>query len=390
MFMLSRIKTVVKKNIFFLELYEFIFQRPIINLYKKDFSRKVLISYSTYHFKKKSYASHSNYQESHIIATVFDELGYQVDIVNNNRLTDVCLSDYQVVFGEGLPLFQALKATPRPLTIYYGTGSHPFHCTEQSYKRLITFFKQYNYLALSSMRTSDSRWGVAASLADTVICIGNSDTQETFTERGVKSVFPIDPTFHQRSDALNLRKQKDFSSCRQSMLWFGSYGLLHKGLDLAVEAFRNKPDWTLHVCGYTPNEKDFLNALALPSNVIVHGFIDVFSDSFATLANQCGFVILPSCSEGTATAVITAVGNGAMIPVVTKECGYDIDGAGFTIELNTEDIVRQLNELETIDLVVLKQMAATAQNSAIARYTIENYTLQMSKYLRDITQKVRS
>lgn len=389
MSMLSSIKSFFKRNVFFLKIYEFIFQRPIYNLYDRDFPKKMLFSYSTYHFKKKSYLSHSNYQESHIITEIFDELGYQVDVVNNNRLTKINLSKYQVIFGEGLPLFQALSASPRPLTIYYGTGSHPFHCTEQSYKRLISFFHQYDFLALSSMRTNDSRWGVAASLSDALICIGNSNTQETFLERGVKHVLPIDPTFHQRSDALSLGQQKDFSHCRKSMLWFGSYGLLHKGLDLAVEGFRTHPDWTLHVCGYTPNEKEYLSALNLPSNVVVHGFIDVFSDSFSKLASQCGFVILPSCSEGTATAVVTAVGNGAMIPVVTKECGYDVDQAGFIIELSAADIERQLEVLDKLDASSLKQMANKAQLAAITRYTKENYSQKMARYLRQITDSER-
>ncbi|MGI2125805.1 glycosyltransferase [Shewanella oncorhynchi] len=387
MSMINTLKMKVKKNKTFLNFYELCFQRTIINLFNSKSNKKVLFSYSTYHFNKKNYLSHSNYQESNVIAAIFDDMGYRVDIINNNRLTKLDLSSYDVVFGEGLPLYQAISLNNAPKTIYYGTGSHPFHCTEQSYKRLISFHHKYSFMAISSLRTSDTRWGLAASMADAVICIGNDVTKSTFTAHGANHVYTVDPTYHPRPDAKIIGHLKNFDECRKSMLWFGSYGLLHKGLDLAVEAFKNHPDWTLHICGYTPAEKDFMDTLALPSNTIVHGFINVFDEQFKALASQCGFVILPSCSEGTATAVITAVANGAMIPVVTKECGYDVGTSGYIIELSAENIERQLVELDKYESSKLKEVAISAQLSAINRYTTENFQTQVKINLANIINK---
>lgn len=382
--MKSKIKKIIKSNDMFFRVYEYFFKRKIINLYSTKKSKKVLFSYSTYHFRKNKYLSHSNYQESNAIAKIFDDMGFQVDIVNNNRLTKLDISSYNIVFGEGLPLYQAISLSNAPRTIYYGTGSHPFHCTEQSYKRLISFYHKYSFMALSSLRTSDTRWGLAASMADAVICIGNDVTKRTFISRGANNVYTVDPTYHTRPDAKTIGHSKNFDECRKSMLWFGSYGLLHKGLDLAVEAFKNHPDWTLHICGYTPAEKEFLDALELPSNAIVHGFINVFDDEFKILASECGFVLLPSCSEGTATAVITAVGNGAMIPVVTKECGYDVGSSGYIIELSADDIERQLDELDQLESSHLKEFAIAAQSAALDRYTLEKFNTRIRMNLAEI------
>lgn len=382
--MISYLKRVIKKNKKLLSAYEFFFARDIVNLYGEKHQRKVLLSYSTYHFNRKNYTAHSNYQESWVIAETFRSLGFQVDVVNNNKFSKVNLSGYDVIFGEGFPMYQAISSCVKAKKIYYGTGSHPAHCTEQSLSRVIDFYQNYKFLAIDSTRTSDFRWGLAASMSDAVICIGNNQTLDTFTSRGCSRVFKVDPSFHPRLDAIELGNIKDYASCRKSLLWFGSYGLLHKGLDLAVDAVRYKPDWTLHVCGYTPAESDFLRALNLPSNVVVHGFINVHSAQFKELALKCGFVLLPSCSEGTATAVITAVANGAMIPVVSKECGYDIDKAGFLIELNAKDIKRQLDILDTLDEATLKETAMTAQNLALSRYTIDNYRMQMKQHLKTI------
>ncbi|MGR6503008.1 glycosyltransferase [Shewanella sp. Koi 1] len=384
MFIINKFKKAIKKNKFMLGIYELIFQRDLINVLNGKKEKRVLFSYSTYHFKKNNYVKHSNYNESLVIAKLFDELGYQVDVVNNNRLTKRDIASYDLVFGEGLPLYQAISLPNPPKTIYYGTGSHPFHCTEQSYKRLINFYHKYSCIALSSLRTSDRRWGLAASMADAVICIGNEITKKTFIEHGARIVFTVDPSYIQRKDALEIGESKNFEECRKSMLWFGSYGLLHKGLDLAVDAFKNRPDWTLHICGFTPDEQYLLDTLELTDNIIVHGFIDVFSDDFKFIANQCGFVILPSCSEGTATSVITAVANGAMIPTVTKECGFDVGTTGFIIELSSADIESKLTLLDEIESKFLKEFALTAQLSAINRYTTDNFKSSVKSNLENI------
>ncbi|MFQ2004959.1 glycosyltransferase [Aeromonas veronii] len=383
----SYLKNEIKKNKLALAIYEFFFQRQIINYFKGKHKKRLLFSYSTYHFNKKNYNAHSNYQESLVIAKIFDDMGYQVDVVNNNKDINIDISSYDIIFGEGIPLYQALSADSKVKKIYYGTGSHPFHCSGQSYNRLIDFYKKHSFLASSSIRVNDSRWGIAASLADAVICIGNETTKKTFELFGASNVYCIDPTFHLRGDALDIGLAKEFSLSKKSILWFGSYGLLHKGLDIIIDAVRNMPEWTLHVCGYTPAEKQFLEALDVPQNVIIHGFVNIQSEKFKEIANQCGFVILPSCSEGTATAIITAVGNGAMIPIVTNECGYDVDGNGFTVQLSVSDIQHKLDEIVGYDPILLKEISIKSQQQVIERYTLDNFKDKMAALINELVNK---
>nr|WP_283106361.1 glycosyltransferase [Shewanella submarina] len=221
-------------------------------------------------------------------------------------------------------------------------------------------------------------------MADAVICIGNDVTRSTFKEQGASSVYSLDPSFHAREDALTIGQSKDFDTCRRSALWFGSYGLLHKGLDLAVEAFRENPSWTLHICGYTEAEKELLDAISLPENVVVHGFVNVFSEEFKALCLDCGFVLLPSCSEGLATAVITCVANGAMLPIVTKECGFDIGDNGFKIELSKLSITQVLHEVDKLESELLKSRALAIQADSLERYSLDNYKTSLINSIRDI------
>jgi len=384
---LNKIKQKLKKNKLIKIIYEMAFQRPKYNYFGTTHKKKMLFSYSTYHFNKSNYTSHSNYQESKLIATIFDRLGYQVDIINNDRKHSGCLGEYDVIFGEGIPVYQALESNVNAIIIYYGTGSHPWQCTNSSLSRLVDFYKVHKFSALSSARINDYRWGLAASMADYVICIGNETTKKTFIDNGAKVVFPLDPTFIERTDNECFLKNKNMNEAKKQALWFGSYGLLHKGLDITIEAFRAKPDWTLHICGYTAAEEQILRTINPPSNVVIHGFINVLSDSFKQIAMQCGFVILPSCSEGTATAVITAVGNGAMIPVVTKECGFDIEDFGFNVNLNKESVIDLMTRIEVLSEDVLQQMAISANLAVRKRYTLANYETNIESHINKLLSK---
>ena len=66
-------------------------------------------------------------------------------------------------------------------------------------------------------------------------------------------------------------------------------------------------------------------------NINFHGMLDVNSHEMGLLVEQNSFVILPSCSEGGASSVLTCMNLG-LIPIVTKECSINLDGFGIKIE----------------------------------------------------------
>lgn len=368
----------------FVGFYESIFQRPLRDIFRTRSAKKALLVYSTYHFKKKNVFAHSNYQESVVIAEILDQLGFSVDVVNNNRLTKLELKNYDLIFGEGLPVFQAIQQSVGARIIYYATGSHPWQCTEASLARLSAFNARYRTLPLESTRVQDYRWGIAASSAEAVICIGNETTRATFLSRGANNTLLVNPSFHfDQSHAAELRR--DVSASRKSALWFGSYGLLHKGLDLAIEAVRQRPDWTLHVCGHTARETAFLDAIDVPDNVHVHGFLNIESDEFRAIIARAMYVILPSCSEGLATSVITAMGRGAMIPLVTAECGVDIGDFGIEIDaLSVSAILNVLAKCDRLDDAELLRMSAAAWQAAQDGYSLANYRSTMKNHFQNL------
>lgn len=97
-------------------------------------------------------------------------------------------------------------------------------------------------------------------------------------------------------------KNKNYKDAKKHFLWFGSSRLIHKGLDLLLEIFKELPDLHLHVCGPINNELKFKDIyyeeLYNTKNIHTYGFINIQSKSFKGIINKCAFIIFPSCSEG--------------------------------------------------------------------------------------------
>ena len=163
-------------------------------------------------------------------------------------------------------------------------------------------------------------------LSDGVVVLGNDfvlDTYKNYDKQGAERFKNLNAFFYDVYD-IDLSK-KDFSKAKEHFLWFGSSGLLHKGLDLLIDIFSKRRDIYLHICGASKKEKDFFDyygpALSKSKNIINHGFVDIKSEEFKNIMDQCAFIIFPSVSEGGAPAVLNTIANGGLIPILTKSTG---------------------------------------------------------------------
>src|SRR6476660_4324137 len=74
----------------------------IVNYYRTNYSKNVLISYITYPFKNDCNYYHQNYFTAHLIAESFSGRGYNVDIIDfNDELSLLDYNKYSIVFGFG-------------------------------------------------------------------------------------------------------------------------------------------------------------------------------------------------------------------------------------------------------------------------------------------------
>lgn len=383
---LEALKELIKNNKNLHSIYEAIFQRNIYNLYGTNFKRRVLLSYSTYHFNKKSYRAHSNYQESHVISEIFRDIGFNIDVCNNNKYFKGKFSDYDLVFGEGLPLYEACLIKNRSFkTIYYGTGSHPFQCSAASIKRALEYRSVNSFFQLDSMRLVEQKWGIAACLSDYIVAIVNEYNAQTYLNESCERVFSVNPTYISSLRFIEPRSKLKESNGKIGLLWFGSYGLLHKGLNIAVDLLRNDPRFDLHVAGYTNREQSFIDSLDLPDNVHIHGFLDVNSEAFENIVNKCSFAILPSCSEGVATSLVT-VGAFSGMPIISSfQCG--LDSSEFIFNCDANDLPAFRVALDRIYGLTDEEYFAISK--ACAQYFRKNFSLdKYSKQMSRIIQRI--
>ena len=116
-------------------------------------------------------------------------------------------------------------------------------------------------------------------------------------------------------------EQKNHDITKKHYLWLGSYGAVHKGLDLLLDVFENREDIVLHIAGLSEEDENLLKPKKRP-NIINHGYLNIKTESFLEVVKKCSFNILPSCSEGLSTAITTGMLHG-LIPVVMKNTGFN-------------------------------------------------------------------
>ena len=185
---------------------------------------------------------------------------------------------------------------------------------------------------------------------------------------------------------------KDFAICRRNLLWFGSTGLLHKGLDIAIDFAAAHPEFTLHVCGSSSSEKDFWEyynpILRKCSNIVLHGFVNIESDNFSQILDNCGIMLNPTISEGGAVATLNVLGNGALLPVCSQATGINLSGNGIVVpDVTYEAFEKALFEADSLPLDTFAAKAFAAHRLVREECSLEKYEERMFKYIKSIIEK---
>lgn len=356
--------------------------RFVRGINRKNSSRRLLISYTILPFIRNK-NSHTNYQESLAIVDVFSEMGYEVDVIHYNSLRKIKYSNYDIIFGFGEPFEKSFyDKSFSGVRLFYATGAHSYHQNITESKRVISFNRKFQ-ADLIPKRIVSSSWTLSTMFSNELIVIGNEWTAQTYRKYTDTQVTPINATALINSNYNEL--SRDLSLARKEFLWFGSLGLVHKGLDICLEFFSKNPELILHICG--PVENDFFEVFSdilQLENIVYHGFVDVSSDVFLQIVDRALFSILPSCSEGQATSLLTTMAVG-LIPIATRYTGVDVDLHGYILEEadyeSLDKVVKSL-ELESIDLLAY-------QSKQCCRYIKEKHTIDYFKEsLRKIMRRV--
>jgi len=249
---------------------------------------------------------------------ILSELGFCIDIisVNDIRALDYVGSvDYSLIFGFGETFFKITQLQPKAKSIFYVTENHPEFSLREETKRLDYYYERHKRKASIERSGRFYRVEHVAVKYDHVITLGEA---EQFAGQYEKP-YSLFPTGFLNSRFVN--KPKDHYVTRRHFLWLGSSAVIHKGLDLLIDIFRERNDITLHICGLNPKSRRLL-AVPQKNNIIDYGFVNINSEQFLKIVDACSFSILPSCSEGMATSITTSMLHG-LIPIVMKDAGFN-------------------------------------------------------------------
>jgi glycosyltransferase involved in cell wall biosynthesis len=352
-------------------------------------NKRALILYLSrpFYTRKKALTRvhHSNLQQVIEIGNAFNRLGYVADVVDWLDTTFCPSKHYDVFFGMHHSYERISKQLPDSCKkIYYATGTY-WQFENSAEQQRVQDLKQRRGISLKlPARLSQNKW---VEDADAVIVMGNKFTEGTYKGKN-PNIYQID------NSALTpfepIIEKKNYALCRNNFLAFPSTGLLHKGLDLVLEAFADLKDHTLWVCGplQSPSEKEFVRLFSKElfetPNIQAVGWTDLYSSNFRKVVAACGSIIFPSCAEGSATGVLTCMRCG-LIPIVSLETGIDTDEFGVTLKNCSVDEIRNAVEnLSRLPPTELKQRALTGISVAKTRYSLQVFGKRMEDILSQI------
>lgn len=378
------------------KIFRKIFRKKFLKDYDKYCRTKIgraLVYYKTDPLVFKQIAkdySHTNNWEIFEITKILNKLGFVVDIIDRTiNIDDLKLKDrYDIFIGAGSGdsgkyYVNICDMVPSAIKIFYALGLES-NLSNQYMNRRYEYFKERHPNTNMQKRRIRSNIHIEEIMerTDFIFCVGNEFTQNSFKKFN-KYIYQIllssSPKLSSDVNQIINRNQKKF-------FYFGGNGNIVKGLDLTIEAFVNLPQFELYI-GAPKTEEDF-NKIYKPilskvKNIHFIGFIDVDSNIYNKITSECGYVILPSSSEGCATSVTTCMRRG-LIPVVTKETGVDIGNFGYHIDdIKVDKLTELIKKIANSDREeFIKKSFDTYIESF--KYTQANFSFTFKNALLDI------
>jgi glycosyltransferase involved in cell wall biosynthesis len=333
--------------------------------------------------------AHTHDWESRDMARAWVELGYAVDVISwqDDRFTPRETYAYLVDVRYNLERL-APRLNPGVVRILHAdTAELGFHNRAEA--RRLEELARRRGVRLRPRRQVPVARGI--DVADAATVLGNHFTIETYAAAG-KPMYrvPISSPL-----GYDWPEGKDFAAAARRFVWFGSGGMVHKGLDLVLEAFAGMPELELDVCGPVENETDFAafyrKELYATPNIRLHDWVDVAGGEFRELCTRSIALVYPTCSEGGGGSVLTCM-HASLIPVVTREASVDLDPSyGVLLEdVSVEGIRAAARGLAGRPPETLGAMARAAWEFARANHTRERFAAGYRDVLLRIHREVRA
>lgn len=385
--MLSKIKSWIKqKSAYYLHLRGM--NSPLFNLnYDPNLKqqRVAFVYLSNLHnsLYERDKIHHPNVFQHYMLLQTFINKGFVIDVYN-------CQSDdvnikientnvYDIIFGFGRKYLELCSMNPKAKKILFITENAPW-VVRKKYQERLDYWKSNHNRMIKTIARNEFYTDEMFKVSDSGVCLSG-----TYNISGMlEQLKPIEQLYVNVLPGVNhfkINKKHDITKKR--FLWFGSRGLIHKGLDILIDAFTLLPQFELDIYGAPESEIKELN---LPANVHNCGYIKVDSNDFIEkVISQHSFVLSLSCSEGMMSGIATCMMYG-LIPIVTLETGYDDCPYAFIFkDWHVDSVKEQIEKCGTITNDQLEIIEEKVKSYAQITYTNENFKNTFSTILDKLT-----
>lgn len=331
-------------------------------------------------------ATHNHFVEARLMAEVLLEQGYAVDFIDYRNQWFSPRTHYDILISPRV-YFELLAARmpPKCIKIVHLETSH-WICNNRSALNRLEDVRNRRGSALSSYAHIEENRAIE--VADCATLLGNNFVHDQYAYAR-KPIFQLPNPV---SKVFDWDQEKDFMACRRNFVWLGSRGLVHKGLDLALEAFARMPDLQLAVCGPIHEDPHFVEAYrtelyGMP-NIRAHGWIDLTGPEFAELAKRTVAHVYPTCADACAGAVVNCMSAG-LIPVATIQSGIDIrPSLGIQLpDTSAEAVEAAARRISGLPRDQLASMARESWNEARRVFSRDRYKAALGAVLRRVTSE---
>ncbi|HOD76597.1 MAG TPA: tetratricopeptide repeat protein, partial [Syntrophorhabdaceae bacterium] len=280
---------------------------------------------------------HSMWWETAEMVKILNQRGYTVDYIGLpvQHLVDTHWDwdRYHLVIDGGNNNLLKCPPSQRPVKVFYSTGKHWLLANVAEAQRNLMFYRRHG-VHMPLERTQRNNF--SDENADYLTYFGNESQLEGYSDNPRKVPLNIS------SACIPLYREKDVSRAKKSYIWLGGQAMVHKGLDLTVEAFARMPEFSLHICANLEIEPRFLKWLTgylrKCPNIRYHGPQNVASAGFQELAwNSVGTVYV-SAAEGGPGSVAQLLHFG-IIPIVTRTSNVRAEHLGYVIEHTSDNTI---------------------------------------------------
>lgn len=351
-------------------------------------TKRALLSYITLPFRLRANdplnIQFSNIGIARSIVCVLNELGYIVDVVEYTDTKFIPCRNYHLFIGHGAYNFEGItsKLWPDTVKIYFSAGSYWKFNNEQEMARIAAMRARrgidYPYERLDI----SEEW--ACSNADVIIALGNDFIRETYGK------FPHVITLNNAAyyDNHYEQQRKDFASAKRNFLFFSGGGNVHKGLDILLEAFV-QADAHLYICqDINPDfYKAYKHELKNFPNVHLIEWVAMRSPQFYEIVDKCGFLIYPSCADGSPGAVVECMHQG-LIPVLSRETGIGTGDYGITLDTcSIDEIVKLVRDLSRRPPRWCEQMSQGTRKVAVTEFSKTAFLGNMKNAIQAVIKR---